>query len=88
MKQLILIANIFLMFAFFLGVSAKAEVQSSSLNTSSTASLLFLDRIKCQEAIERIYYKHRTWPKDNPQPKPVFESAASMNNIRDKVEDS
>jgi len=27
------------------------------------------DRVRAQEAIERVYYNHRIWPKENPGPK-------------------
>ena len=28
------------------------------------------ERMEAQRAIERVYYNHRIWPKENPQPKP------------------
>src|SRR3989442_1387602 len=30
------------------------------------------DRIWAQTQIERVYYQHRIWPKENPGPKPSF----------------
>jgi len=42
--------------------------------------------VKAQEAMERVYYNHRIWPKENPGPKPAFESAISPGSIRQKVE--
>ncbi|OGF68189.1 MAG: hypothetical protein A2Y62_05355 [Candidatus Fischerbacteria bacterium RBG_13_37_8] len=35
-------------------------------------SLSFEDRVNCQKAIEKIFWEHRVWPKDNPHPKPSF----------------
>ena len=35
-------------------------------------TLTFEERVKAQEAIERVYYNHRIWPKENPGPKPPF----------------
>ncbi len=34
---------------------------------SSPHPLSFEDRIRAQEAIERVYYEHRIWPKENPE---------------------
>ena len=39
----------------------------------ATQPLTFEQRVKAQAAIERVYYAHRIWPKENPGPKPAFE---------------
>jgi hypothetical protein len=49
--------------------------------------LTFEERVKAQEAIERVYYNHRIWPKENPQPKPPFEKMALKEVIEAKVTD-
>ena len=38
-----------------------------------TGVLALQDRIWAQTQIERVYYNHRLWPKENPDPKPPFE---------------
>jgi N-acetylneuraminic acid mutarotase len=50
-------------------------------------ALTLEDRINAQEAIERVYYEHRIWPKENPQPKPLFEQMITRAQIKAKVED-
>ncbi len=40
--------------------------------------LTFEERVKAQEAIERVYYNHRIWPKENPTPKPLFENLVTQ----------
>ena len=50
-------------------------------------SLTFDERIKAQTAIEEVYWKHRIWPKENPQPKPPLSTVMSDDSIRAKVED-
>ena len=35
-----------------------------------TGVLTLQDRIWAQTQIERVYYNHRLWPKENPDPKP------------------
>lgn len=51
----------------------------------SRGPLTFDERVKAQEAIERVYYAHRIWPKENPQPKPPFEQMVSKAQIEAKV---
>jgi hypothetical protein len=49
--------------------------------------LTFEQRVKAQEAIERVYYAHRIWPKENPGPKPPFEQMVSRTALEGKVTD-
>ncbi len=49
--------------------------------------LTFEDRVKAQEAIERVYYNHRIWPKENPTPKPPFEQMVPRAMLEAKVTD-
>jgi len=49
--------------------------------------LSFEERVKAQEAIERVYYAHRIWPKENPGPKPPFEQAVTREMLEAKVTD-
>lgn len=49
--------------------------------------LSFEERIRAQEAVERVYYSHRIWPKENPGPKPPFEEMISKAQVEAKVED-
>jgi len=49
--------------------------------------LTFEERVEAQEAIERVYYSHRIWPKENPQPKPPFEQMVTKEQIEAKVTD-
>ncbi len=53
----------------------------------SAESLTFEQRVKAQEAIERVYYNHRIWPADNPDPKPSFETVVNDISIDVKVKD-
>lgn len=50
--------------------------------------LTLVERIKAQEAIERVYYGHRLWPKENTSPKPSFEQMVPEQEIRAKVSDA
>jgi len=50
--------------------------------------LTFEERVKAQEALERVYYEHRVWPKENPAPKPPFEEMMPEVLLEAKVTDS
>ena len=49
--------------------------------------LTFEERVRAQEAIERVYYSHRIWPKENHRPKPSFEQMVPRWVIEAKVAD-
>ena len=40
-----------------------------------------------QRAIEDVYWRHRIWPKENPNPKPLFDAVMSQTQLEKKVED-
>jgi len=46
------------------------------------------DRVAAQRAIEEVYWRHRIWPKDNPDPKPSLDTVMPARALRAKVEDS
>jgi N-acetylneuraminic acid mutarotase len=47
----------------------------------------FAERVAYQYAIEEIYWRHRIWPKDNPEPKPPLDAVISREQIEEKVID-
>jgi len=51
------------------------------------AGLTFADRVAYQRAIEEVYWRHRTWPKENSKPKPSLDEVMSAQQIEKKVED-
>jgi len=55
------------------------------ISQASGSSLSRADRVACQQAMEDVYWKHRTWPAENPQPKPR-EALLSEAAIVEKVE--
>src|ERR1700736_1306802 len=50
-------------------------------------TLTFLDRLAYQRAIEEVYWRHRIWPKDRPDPKPSLDQVMSSAQLEKKVED-
>ena len=53
----------------------------------SERTTTFAERVAYQRAIEEVYWRHRIWPKDNPQPKPPLEAIVSRAQLEKKVED-
>src|SRR5207247_3252638 len=47
----------------------------------------FAQRISYQRAIEEVYWRHRTWPKERPDPKPTLDAVMSQAQLEKKVED-
>ena len=41
-------------------------------------TLTFAERVSYQRAIEDVYWRHRIWPKDNPNPKPSLDAVISQ----------
>src|SRR5580765_1086966 len=50
-------------------------------------TLTFAQRVSYQRAIEEVYWRHRIWPKDNPQPQPPLAAIVSEAQLEQKVED-
>src|SRR5437016_12734706 len=50
-------------------------------------ALTFADRVAYQRAIEEVYWRHRIWPKERPDPKPSLDEVMSQAQIEKKVED-
>lgn len=52
----------------------------------SARTLTFEERVANEYAIEEIYWRHRMWPKDNPDPKPPVDAIVSQREIYQKVQ--
>src|SRR6266550_3691449 len=50
-------------------------------------TLSFAERVAYQRAIEEVYWRHRIWPKENPDPKPLLDAVMSQAQLEKKVED-
>ena len=53
----------------------------------SRRTLTFAQRVSYQRAIEEVYWRHRIWPKENPQPKPSLDVVMSQAQLEKKVAD-
>src|SRR5215475_8336797 len=48
-------------------------------------ALTFADRVAYQRAIEEVYWRHRIWPEDRPDPKPSLDAVMSQAQLENKV---
>ena len=53
----------------------------------AAAGLTFAERVAYQRAIEDVYWRHRIWPKERPDPKPSLDAVMSQAQLEKKVED-
>src|SRR5882757_8177133 len=50
-------------------------------------TLSFEERVSYQRAIEEVYWRHRIWPKERPDPKLSLDAVMSQAQIEKKVAD-
>ena len=53
----------------------------------SQRTLTFAERVAYQRIIEDVYWRHRIWPKENPNPKPPLDGVMSQEQLEKKVTD-
>jgi hypothetical protein len=53
----------------------------------AVAGLTFAERVAYQRAIEDVYWRHRIWPKERPDPKPSLAAVMSQAQLEKKVAD-
>src|SRR6266567_1756971 len=56
-------------------------------NGHESGTLSFAKRVAYQQAIEDVYWRHRIWPKERPDPKPSLDALMSQATIEKKVQD-
>src|SRR5439155_13310941 len=60
---------------------------SEAPTTGSQRTLTFAERVAYQRAIEDVYWRHRIWPTERPDPKPSLEAVMSQARLEEKVQD-
>src|SRR5437660_4614246 len=53
----------------------------------SNRTFTFADRVAYQRAIEGVYWRHRIWPTERPDPKPSLDAVMSQAQLEKKVAD-
>src|SRR5262245_10901299 len=70
--------------------AANAHQDATSFPASASQnnrSLSFAERVAYQRAIEDVYWRHRIWPRERPDPKPPLEAMLSHAQLEQKVAD-
>ena len=65
--------------------SATGGYDRMAKSPSQPRTFSFLDRVAFQRAIEDVYWRHRIWPKENPDPKPSLDAVMSQAQLENKV---
>src|SRR5215472_13031860 len=69
---------------------SNAHQSAASVRVSATQNnrtLSFADRVAYQRAIEDVYWRHRIWPKENPNSKPSLDAVMTQAQLEKKVTD-
>src|SRR5436190_23873313 len=71
----------------FLSVAfvALSSAFQSTKSQSQARAFSFAERVAFQRAIEDVYWRHRIWPKENPDPKPSLDAVMSQAQLEDRV---
>src|SRR5215216_3247134 len=64
-----------------------AFLRSESPSQISQRTLTSAERVAYQRAIEDVYWRHRIWPKERPDPKPPLDAVMSQAQLEKKVTD-
>src|SRR5947199_1814262 len=62
-----------------------AFLRPQGQGNASQRTLTFEERVSYQRAIEDVYWRHRIWPKERPDPKPSLDAMMSQTQVEKKV---
>src|SRR6266567_5362370 len=64
--------------AWVKSASATDGYDRMAKSPSQPRAFSFVERVAYQRAIEDVYWRHRIWPKENPDPKPSLDAVMSQ----------
>src|SRR6266480_861324 len=64
-----------------------AFLRPQGQGNASQRTLTLEERVSYQRAIEDVYWRHRIWPKERPDPKPSLDAVMSQPQLEKKVTD-
>ncbi len=67
--------------------AGKLALRHDTHAKASQRTLSFAERVSYQRAIEDVYWRHRIWPKERPDPKPSLDAVMTQVQLEQKVED-
>jgi N-acetylneuraminic acid mutarotase len=77
----------FLPVAIAIALLLPQPISPNLAHASQPTELSLADRITYQRAIEEVYWRHRIWPAESPEPKPSLDHTVCYAELRKKVED-
>ena len=90
MRQTTIFSIAVLLLAATAGLTASGALLAFSQRKVSGRAqrpLTLQERVSYQTAIEEVYWRHRIWPKERPDPKPSLDAVMSQAQIEKKVRD-
>ena len=66
---------------------ATAVYDTTGKTPGQPRAFSFVERVAFQRVIEDVYWRHRIWPKENPDPKPSLDAVMSQAQLEKKVKD-
>ena len=90
--SLSLIALLFCVAAFFITTAIPTTSGLGFFHAEDPAkvshrTVTFEERVAYQLAIEDVYWRHRIWPQERPDPKPALDAVMSQAQLEEKVAD-
>src|SRR5437667_226991 len=73
--------------SMFLPETLPAFFRSEAPARIPQRTLTFAERVGYQRAIEEVYWRHRIWPRERPDPKPPLDTVMSQAQLERKVHD-
>src|SRR6476646_9650806 len=70
-----------------LNVPLLGFVQPEAPSKVPDRTLTFAERVSYQRVIEEVYWRHRIWPKERPDPKPSLDAVMSQAQLENKVQE-
>jgi hypothetical protein len=88
----VLIVLLFCVAAFFITTaipttSGLGFFRAKTPATDPNRTLTFGERVAYQRAIEDVYWRHRIWPEERPDPKPSLDAVMPQAQLEEKVVD-
>src|SRR5436190_17549344 len=77
--------TVFLSVVFIALTSAFNSPDTSEKTSSQPRAFSFVERVAYHRVIEDVYWRHRIWPKENPDPKPSLDAVMSQAQLQNKV---
>src|SRR5207245_10824686 len=67
--------------------SRLASLSTAAKPAQQRTTRTLADRVAYQRAIEEVYWRHRIWPKERPDPKPSLDQVMPSAQLEKKVQD-